>query len=280
MPELPEVETTRRGLLNPVVGAVITDVTVRDTRLRWPIPATLKQKLAGRKVVNISRRGKYLLFHIEARRDKLDGYLLCHLGMSGSLFAVAPATPPVKHDHVDFQLVKDGIPSLIRYHDPRRFGAMLWIDGATPRHPLLDNLGPEPLDDNFDGLHLFKLSRGRTVSVKEFIMKAEVVVGVGNIYASEALFGAGIRPTIAAGRVSLARYILLAAAIRHTLTTAIAAGGSSLRDYVKADGAPGYFQLSAAVYGRANAPCEVCGTMLKMLRQGQRSTYFCPRCQR
>jgi formamidopyrimidine-DNA glycosylase len=275
MPELPEVETTRCGLLPHLVGAKIVDVTVRDRRLRWPIPASLKKLMVSRVIHDVTRRGKYLLWDVESNEG--GGFLLCHLGMSGSLFATSMSVPAVKHDHVDIVLNLNK--TLIRYHDPRRFGAMLWIKGASPTHPLLDHLGPEPLTDDFDGAHLFKLSRKRAVSVKEFIMNSQVVVGVGNIYASEALFGAGIRPTIAAGRISRARYDLLANAIRQTLTNAIAAGGSSLRDYVKADGAPGYFQLQTMVYDRADAPCRVCNTLVKMIRQGQRSTYFCTRCQ-
>jgi len=275
MPELPEVETTRRGLLPHLVGATIIDVTVREARLRWPIPAGLKKRIVSRVIHGVARRGKYLLWDVASADG--GGFLLCHLGMSGSLFATTASVAPVKHDHVD--IVLNVNKTLIRYHDPRRFGAMLWIDGAIPTHPLLDRLGPEPLSDDFDGAHLFRLSRNRAVSVKEFIMNAHVVVGVGNIYASEALFGAGIRPTIAAGRISRARYGLLVAAIRQTLTNAIAAGGTSLRDYVKADGEPGYFQLVTMVYDRAQTPCRVCNTLVKMIRQGQRSTYFCPRCQ-
>lgn len=275
MPELPEVETTRRGLLPHLVGATITDVTVRDARLRWPIPSDLKKRLVSREIQGVTRRGKYLLWDVAANDG--GGFLLCHLGMSGSLFATSTAVAPVKHDHVD--IVLNINKTIIRYHDPRRFGAMLWIDGATPTHPLLDNLGPEPLSDDFDGAHLFKCARGRAVSVKEFIMNAHVVVGVGNIYASEALFSAGIRPTIAAGRISRARYDLLAASIRQTLSNAIAAGGSSLRDYVKADGEPGYFQLATMVYDRADVACRVCSSPIKMIRQGQRSTYYCAHCQ-
>jgi formamidopyrimidine-DNA glycosylase len=274
MPELPEVETTRRGLLPRVTGQVITNVIVRDRRLRWPIPSSLHKKLSGRVVTDVSRRGKYLLWDIEATQG--GGFLLCHLGMSGSLFAVSHDVPVVKHDHVDIVL-RD---TTIRYHDPRRFGAMLWINGSTPSHPLLDSLGPEPLGANFDGAHLYQVSRGRSVSVKEFIMNAAVVVGVGNIYASESLFLAGIRPTHAAGRISRQRYDRLADAIRTVLGNAIAAGGSSLRDYVKANGEPGYFQLETRVYDRKGAPCKVCGSAIRHLRQGQRSSFFCAECQR
>ncbi|MEI6736888.1 MAG: bifunctional DNA-formamidopyrimidine glycosylase/DNA-(apurinic or apyrimidinic site) lyase [Pseudomonadota bacterium] len=275
MPELPEVETTRRGLLTKVIGQTILRVTVRDRRLRWPIPTNLEKLLEGRVVTGISRRGKYLLWDIEASSG--GGILLCHLGMSGSLFTTRLSTPHAKHDHVDITL---GNKVLVRYHDSRRFGAMLWIAGAIPSHPLLDTLGPEPLGDHFDGAHLFNASRERTVSIKEFIMNAHIVVGVGNIYASEALFAAGIRPTTPAGRVSHRRYDLLATAIQRTLARAIDAGGSSLRDYVKVNGEPGHFQLSANVYDCATKPCRVCGTLIKTIRQGQRSTYFCPHCQR
>ncbi len=275
MPELPEVETTRRGLLPKVIGQKIIKVSVRDRRLRWPIPVSLEKSMETRVVEGISRRGKYLLWDIEAAEG--GGFLLCHLGMSGSLFTTSRSTRPVKHDHVDIVL-SNGV--IVRYHDPRRFGAMLWISGAIPCHPLLDELGPEPLGDNFDGVQLFNSSRGRSVSVKEFIMNSRIVVGVGNIYASEALFVAGIRPTALAGRVSRTRYNLLASSISQTLARAIDAGGSSLRDYVKVNGEPGFFQLAANVYGRGALPCRVCGTLIKSIRQGQRSSYYCPHCQR
>ncbi len=275
MPELPEVETTRRGLLPTVVNQEIVRVIVRDRRLRWPIPPNLAKTLEKRVVGGVLRRGKYLLWDVEAASG--GGYLLCHLGMSGALFATPATTPPARHDHVDIVL---GNQTLVRYHDPRRFGAMLWIKGAQAVHPLLAALGPEPLGEDFDGRHLFTASRGRAISVKEFIMNSHVVVGVGNIYAAEALFLAGIRPTTAAGRLSRPRYELLAAAIRETLTRAIDAGGSSLRDYRQVDGQPGYFQLNAMVYGRDGAPCRVCGSLIRVIRQGQRRTDFCAQCQR
>jgi formamidopyrimidine-DNA glycosylase len=274
MPELPEVETTRVGLLPKLVGRRIQSVVVREARLRWPIPANIGVALRGRVVRNILRRGKYLIWDVGS--DPQGGFLLCHLGMSGSMFAVSSARAPDKHDHVDF-LLDDK--SVIRYHDPRRFGAILWIPGRTPTHPLLDDLGPEPLGPEFSGEHLFQHSRGRSLSVKEFIMNAHIVVGVGNIYASEALFGAGVRPTIAAGRISLRRYQALAAAIHKTLSNAIAAGGSSLRDYVQADGQSGYFQLEAMVYGRDGQRCRRCDGTIRAIRQGQRSTFYCSRCQ-
>jgi formamidopyrimidine-DNA glycosylase len=273
MPELPEVETTRRGLLASVVGARIERVVVRERRLRWLVPAHLKRVLEGRTVVSITRRGKYLLWDCET------GYLLSHLGMSGSLAAIPLGGAPVpgRHDHVDI-VMQNG--TTVRYHDPRRFGAMLWIPGRTTQHVLLDSLGPEPLSNDFSGLHLFDSSRGKTLAVKHFIMDAKVVVGVGNIYASESLFHAGISPHIAAGRVSLARYERLAAAIRHTLEAAIHAGGSSLRDYVNATGEPGYFQLATMCYDREGLPCKVCGAPIRRIVQGQRATYWCVRCQR
>jgi formamidopyrimidine-DNA glycosylase len=275
MPELPEVETTRLGLLPSVQGKTISRVIVRDRRLRWPIPKNLGKCLESRAVIGVSRRGKYLLWDIEAETG--GGFLLCHLGMSGSLFTVDKTIAPVKHDHVDIELQR-GV--TVRYHDPRRFGAMLWIPGETPTHPLLDSLGPEPLSEDFSGKHLFALSRGRRVSVKEFIMNANVVVGVGNIYASESLFQAGIRPTTMAGRITGARYDRLAEAIRAVLKKAIDAGGSSLRDYVKANGELGYFQVDAFVYGRAGEPCRNCANAIREIRQGNRATYFCAHCQR
>lgn len=271
MPELPEVETTRLGLLPQIGGRRIVAVEVRDRRLRWPIPKGLERRLLGSRVSAITRRGKYLLWHLE------KGLLLTHLGMSGSLRVVGDAVAPTRHDHVD--LVFDN-GKLIRYTDPRRFGAMLWIDGSQPQHPLLDSLGPEPLSTEFDGEHLYRASRGRTVSVKEFIMNSRVVVGVGNIYASESLFLAGIRPTRSAGRLSLQQYRSLAEAITETLEKAIRAGGSSLRDYVQTSGELGYFQVDAFCYDREGLGCRRCNGIIKVIRQGQRSTYFCPGCQK
>ncbi len=276
MPELPEVETTRLGLLPHVDGKRIIRVTVRDRRLRWPIPATLNRTLTGLTVQDITRRGKYLLWNCRDQ-DAAGGYLLCHLGMSGTLQMCDNPSEIGKHDHVDISL-ESGV--TIRFNDPRRFGAMLWISGPTPTHPLLESLGPEPLSADFDGGVLYAASRGREVSVKEFIMNGHVVVGVGNIYASESLFRAQIHPARAAGRISRQRYDVLAEAIRATLARALAAGGSSLRDYVKADGDLGYFQLEASVYDREGAPCRVCAAPIRAMRQGQRSTYFCARCQR
>ena len=278
MPELPEVETTRLGLLPQVQGSRITTVTVRERRLRWPIPKNLARQLSGNTVADITRRGKYLLW--DCRLDERRGYLLSHLGMSGSLRvinATDKCEAPQKHDHLDIGF-DNGV--TIRYTDPRRFGAMLWIAGEIPRHALLDKLGPEPLSAAFDGAHLRAAAKGRTVSIKEFIMNGQVVVGVGNIYASESLFRAGVHPNRAAGKVSLTRMRRLADAIKTTLDAAIRAGGSSLRDYVRANGEPGYFQLNAFVYDREGKACRVCKTPIRAMRQGQRSTYFCPQCQK
>ena len=284
MPELPEVETTRLGLLPHVRGQRIERVTVRERRLRWPIPANFTDLLQGTTVSNIIRRGKYLLWDCErgssAMNHKFEGmdsgFMLSHLGMSGTLRVLSSATPVAKHDHVDIEFANK---VLIRFNDPRRFGAMLWIAGRDMVHPLLDVLGPEPLSDAFTAQHLFKASRGRSVSIKEFIMNGHVVVGVGNIYAAESLFRAGIHPQRAAGKTSLLRYEKLVDAIRETLQDALRAGGTTLRDYVKTDGEQGYFQLDAAVYGRNGDACRICGTPIRLMVQGQRSTYFCPRCQ-
>ena len=290
MPELPEVETTRLGLLPLVRGERIARVVVRDRRLRWPIPGNFAKVLSGKTVTDVIRRGKYLLWDCRLAdstaqgaaevADKHRGYLLSHLGMSGSLRVIGAAEidrSPKKHDHLDIGFDNG---TVVRYTDPRRFGAMLWIAGPLPRHALLEALGPEPLSDDFDGAHLSAVAHGRSVSVKEFIMNSQVVVGVGNIYASESLFRAGINPTRAAGKVSRPRYVRLADAIKHTLQTAIQAGGSSLRDYVQTNGELGYFQLNAFVYDRAGLPCRVCQSTIRALRQGQRSTYYCPRCQK
>lgn len=271
MPELPEVETTRLGLIPKIRGERIDRVVVRNGRLRWPVPKTLPRVMSGQIVREIDRRGKYLLW------DCGSGFLLSHLGMSGSLRVLPAWQTPETHDHIDIAFDNG---ALVRYTDPRRFGAMLWIAGRDAVHPLLDSLGPEPLSDAFDGAHLFARSRGRRVSVKEFIMNGQVVVGVGNIYASESLFLSGIHPSRAAGRLSRSRYERLAAAIKKTLANAIAAGGSSLRNYVQADGEPGYFQLNTFVYDGEGKPCRVCNTPIRGMRHGQRSTYYCPACQK
>lgn len=270
MPELPEVETTRRGVEPFLLGQRIEQVTVRDPRLRWPVPSDLAANLEGRTVVAVERRAKYLLLKVPA------GSAIVHLGMSGSLRVITEATPPLKHDHVEL-IMADG--TRIRFNDPRRFGCWLWST-RPDEHPLLAELGPEPLDPVFNGAYLHRLARARTTPVKHFVMDSHTVVGVGNIYANEALFKAGIHPRRAAGRISRDRYILLAEAIRETLSAAILMGGTTLRDFVNSDGKPGYFAQSLQVYGRGSEPCRQCGTPLKEVRMSQRTTVYCPRCQR
>ena len=270
MPELPEVETTRRGLEPRLLGKTLAAVKIRDARLRWPVPENLSAELAGKKLLSIRRRGKYLLFDF----GKL--FQIVHLGMSGSLRFVDKNEPPTVHDHVDW-LFKGG--ETLRLRDPRRFGAVL-LTADTANHPLLAHLGPEPLTDDFNAEYLHAACRRRKTSIKNLIMDSRIVVGVGNIYASESLFRAGIRPARAAGRLSRAACARLAAAIKATLQNAVNAGGSSLRDYVAADGELGYFQLHTKVYDRAGLPCKVCGTSIKKLTSGQRSTFYCPVCQK
>ncbi|KAA3634738.1 MAG: bifunctional DNA-formamidopyrimidine glycosylase/DNA-(apurinic or apyrimidinic site) lyase [Proteobacteria bacterium] len=271
MPELPEVETTRRGIEPYLADRRIVGVVVRERRLRWPVPAGLERVLRGARVDLLERRGKYIL----ARTSR--GSLIVHLGMSGSLRVLTERAPPAPHDHIDIQL-PDGV--VIRYHDPRRFGCFLWTAEDPLDHPLLRNLGPEPFSDEFGGDYLYRTSRGRRASVKSFIMDARIVVGVGNIYASESLAMAGVHPLRAAGRVSRQRYATLADAIRRTLARSIELGGTTLRDFVNPGGAPGYFEQSLRVYGRAGKPCRVCASPLRQVVVGQRSTFYCPRCQR
>jgi len=268
MPELPEVEVTRRGLAPQLAGRVISGVEVREARLRWPIGADVRS-LAGRTVKAVHRRGKYLLV------DCGDGHLILHLGMSGSLRVLAPGTPAGKHDHFDL-LLGDRI---LRLRDPRRFGAVLWAPGDATTHRLIAHLGVEPLSRQLDAARLHALTRGLRTPIKLFLMDARRIVGVGNIYASESLFRAGIHPRMKAGRLSLAQAKRLSAAIKHTLRKAIRAGGSSLRDFVGVDGNPGYFQQRYSVYDRAGLPCRRCGSAIRRIVQGQRSTFFCPRCQ-
>jgi formamidopyrimidine-DNA glycosylase len=271
MPELPEVETTRRGLLPQVVGRRIADLAVYDPRLRWPVPGELRERLVGRAIEALDRRSKYLLFRLG------EDTLLVHLGMTGSLRAYSRPPPRRPHDHADLVL-DNGV--TLRYHDPRRFGAILWISGPAERHPLLATLGPEPFDPAFDARYLWQATRRRTAAIKLALMDNHLVVGIGNIYANEALFRAGIRPTTPANRISQARAARLVGEIRATLSDAIAKGGSTLRDYVDSEGAPGYFQLEHFVYGRAGLPCRVCGGTIRSRRQGGRATMYCPACQR
>ena len=270
MPELPEVETTRSGIAPHLVGRRVLALAIREPRLRWPIADELIANLTGQRIDAIERRAKYLLVHTAA------GSAVLHLGMSGSLRVLAADAPIGKHDHYDWQLDSRRI---LRYTDPRRFGCLLWQPrGET--HPLLAGLGPEPLSDAFDGDHLWAHSRTRTASVKTCIMDQAVVVGVGNIYAAEALFAARIHPQRAANRVSRERYARLAEAIRRILAHAITRGGTTLRDFISPDGVPGYFEQELFVYGRAGQPCRVCATPIRVITLGQRSTFYCPRCQR
>ncbi len=268
MPELPEVEVTCRGIAPHLVGRTIAGVTVRDSRLRWPIPAAV-QSLAGRVVRGVRRRGKYLLL------DCGEGHLILHLGMSGSLRMVASGTPPGKHDHFDLGVGKQ----LLRLRDPRRFGAVLWTAQAPEEHPLIRHLGIEPLSRAFDGRRLHALTRGHRAAIKQFLMDGHRVVGVGNIYASESLFLAAIHPRTSAGRLSAQRSANLAKAVKTTLRTAIKAGGSSIRDFVGSDGAQGYFQRRAWVYDREGKECRRCGAFIRRIVQGQRATFYCPGCQ-
>ena len=270
MPELPEVETTRRGIEPHLVGQRVSRVLVRDRRLRWPIPEDLDVRLSGQRIEAVERRAKYLLIRAES------GTLIVHLGMSGSLRLVDAASPAAKHEHVDI-LLESG--QALRYTDPRRFGALLWSEDPLS-HELLSKLGPEPLGGAFDGERLFQLSRGRSMAVKPFIMDNAVVVGVGNIYASEALFAAGIDPRREAGSISRVRYLKLADEIKRILAYAIERGGTTLRDFVGGDGQPGYFQQELFVYGRGGEFCKACGGTLREVKLGQRASVYCPRCQR
>ena len=271
MPELPEVETTRRGIAPHVTGRRVVRVDVYDPRLRWPVPADLDACVRGRTIDRVDRRSKYLLLRLGTAA------LLVHLGMTGTLRVYRDPPPRGRHDHVDIVL-DDG--TLLRYRDPRRFGAMLWIASANEGHPLLAALGPEPFDAAFDADYLWRTTRTRRTSIKLVLMDNRVVTGVGNIYANEALFRAGIRPAARASRLSKARLARLVDAVRDVLRAAIAKGGSTLRDYVGSDGAAGYFQLDYFVYGRAGSPCRICRASIRRSRIGQRSSFHCPQCQR
>lgn len=271
MPELPEVEVTRRALAPHVDGKRVTALRVREPRLRWPVPVDLPQRVAGRPVLRLERRGKYLLWRFER------GTLISHLGMSGSwrVFEGGPP-PPGPHDHIDVEVG----PTLLRLNDPRRFGALLWHEGEdVEQHALLAHLGVEPFDPRFDGAWLYAGTRGRSAAIKQVLLAGDIVVGVGNIYASESLFRARINPKLPARRLGPARCDALAAAVREVLAQAIEVGGSTLRDFTAA-GAEGYFTLEAGVYDRAGLPCRVCATPIRRLLQGQRATYYCPACQR
>jgi formamidopyrimidine-DNA glycosylase len=271
VPELPEVETTRRGVAPQVERQKVTAVRVYDRRLRWPVPRNLSRSLVGRTVDRVERRSKYLLFRLG------EDTLIVHLGMTGSLRAFSKAPPKQTHDHVDLEFA-NGI--VLRYRDPRRFGAMLWSPASKRPHPLLAALGPEPFGDAFNADYLYRATRNRRSAIKLALMDNRLVVGVGNIYANESLFRAGIRPTRAANRIARPRFSRLVEAVRDTLTDAIAKGGSTLRDYVDSNGERGYFQLDYFVYGRANEACRVCGTIIRSVRLGGRASSYCPHCQR
>jgi formamidopyrimidine-DNA glycosylase len=271
VPELPEVETTRLGLAPHLVGRRISTAIVRNRNLRWPVPRKLAELVAGRRIEKLERRSKYLLV------DCGGAWLIFHLGMSGSLRVVPADLPPRTHDHVD--LVLDNGQAL-RLHDPRRFGAVLWETGAPHQHKLLQGLAPEPLGEDFNADWLFERTRGRATAIKNLLMDNHHVCGVGNIYANESLFRAGIHPARAAGRISRPRYVRLVEEIGVTLRAAIDAGGSTLRDFVHANGSSGRAQQSYFVYGRAGEPCLKCGTKVKTVRIGQRSAFYCPVCQR
>ena len=275
MPELPEVEVTRRCMTQALEGRTVRALRVYERRLRWPVPRTLGATLVGRRLHRIDRRGKYLLWRFE------HGVLISHFGMTGSWRVYLDGHVPERgpHDHVDLAFET----ALARLTDPRRFGALLWhpaADGDVEGHPLLASLGVEPLDPGFDGSQLYRATRGRSASIKQVLLAGDAVVGVGNIYASESLFDAGIDPRVPARRLGAVRCARLAAAIRRVLTEAIQAGGSTLRDYASADGAPGEYALQARVYGRDGSDCPVCGRPIRRIVQGQRATYWCARCQR
>ncbi len=270
MPELPEVETTRRGIAPHLLGRRVTALVVRQSQLRWPITDAVGEGLVGRVIDRVERRAKYLLLCNSA------GTALIHLGMSGSLRVLSDAVPVRPHDHVDIAL-EDG--QLLRFNDPRRFGSLLWQAPGTT-HPLLAGLGPEPFSDEFTGDYLYRRAAGRSAAVKHFLMDQGIVVGVGNIYAAEALFRAGIDPRRAAGRVSRERYGMLVVFVRQILQAAIDRGGTTLRDFLKPDGEPGYFEQELNVYGREHEGCKVCGHPIRSVRLGQRSSFFCGRCQR
>ena len=273
MPELPEVEVTRRGVAPYLEGRVVSAVIFRRDGLRWPFPLALTECLSGHTIRSIGRRGKYLLLHFD------HGTLIVHLGMSGHLRILDVGIMPGKHDH--FDLVVGG--QLMRMTDPRRFGAVLWHtaeEGSVEQSVLLARLGLEPLEEAFSARIFYLQTRKRSAPIKQVLLAGDIVVGVGNIYASESLFQAGINPTIPASRIGLARYGKLVAAIREILTAAIAQGGSTLRDFIGADGQSGYFQQRYFVYDRAGLPCRYCGTSITQIKQGQRSTFYCKKCQK
>ena len=273
MPELPEVEVTRRGVQPHIQDRRVSAVILRHSGLRWPFPADLENTLRGRTVRSVGRRGKYLLLGFD------HGTLIIHLGMSGHLRILPAGTPPQKHDHVDVVLGDQ----LLRMNDPRRFGAVLWHDallGDVENHLLIRGLGVEPLEDGFSAQLLYRMTRKRNAPIKQVLLAGDIVVGVGNIYASESLFRAGVNPNTSAQRIGLARYLKLEEAIRAILAAAIEQGGSTLRDFIAVNGQSGYFQQNYFVYDRAGQPCRVCGAPVRQIKQGQRSTFYCVNCQK
>lgn len=270
MPELPEVETSLRGIQPYIEQQTITALQIRNRSLRWPIPRNLEIILSGQKILRLFRRGKYMIFQCD------KGYLLLHLGMSGRVRILTEPTTPAKHDHVDISFSNG---SILRFTDPRRFGALLWTEGPIEQHSLLNHLGPEPLTEDFTAEYLHQKAKKRSSAVKSFIMDSKIVVGVGNIYAAEALFESGIHPLQEAGRISLDKYRSLVAAIKSILQSAIKQGGTTLKDFAQSNGKPGYFRIELKVYGKEGEPCPRCGKELELLRIGQRSTVFCTKCQ-
>ncbi len=271
MPELPEVETTRRGIEPHISHQTINDVVVRNHALRWPVPKKLRHMACNQKIQSVDRRGKYLLLRLET------GTVIIHLGMSGSLRICTANTAAEKHDHVDFVF---GNHKILRLRDPRKFGAVLWTAKDPATHKLLSSLGPEPLEDGFNGRYLFQQSRKRSASIKSLIMNSHIVAGVGNIYACESLFLAGINPVRKAGSLSLARCDKLASSIKEVLAESITQGGTTLRNFIRENGEPGYFALRLFVYGKSGEPCAKCGRPIKQITQQQRSTFYCTQCQR
>ena len=270
MPELPEVETTRKGISPYVVGSCIKNIIIRERRLRWLIPKNLERLLKNQRIEKITRRAKYLLFKTK------KGFLIIHLGMSGSLRVIKNNEPPIKHDHVDF-IFESGY--LLRFHDPRKFGSILWTNQDPMTHRLIAHLGPEPLSNEFNTDYLYTESRKRSLSIKSFIMNNSIVVGIGNIYANEALFLSGINPKLKANKISKLRYRKLIRSIETILSKAIDKGGTTLRDFVNGNGMPGYFSNELKIYNRAGESCIECKRKIKMIRQNQRSTFYCAFCQ-
>ena len=271
MPELPEVETSRRGIEPYILHKTVTDVVIRQRKLRWPITPTLKSQLTNQVINEVDRRGKYILLRTDV------GTVIIHLGMSGSLRILDKNVPAEKHDHIDICFSNS---KLLRLRDPRRFGSVLWTRADPLKHKLIAKLGPEPLSDEFTAEYFHQISRNRKVAIKTLLMNSQIVVGVGNIYANESLFSAGINPKRAADKISLKRYQKLIPTIKEILKRSIEQGGTTLKDFTQQDGKPGYFQQTLSVYGRTDEPCPKCHEPIKQITQAQRSTFYCPNCQK